>query len=88
MGWNEIAIDHNHAILKNIKNGDHFYFVHSYQMRVFSHEERLAHVDYGGDITAIVAKDNMDRITISSRKEFSIWNETYKKFFRMGALNR
>ena len=47
------------AILKDIKNGDHFYFVHSYQMRVFSHEERLAHVDYGGDITAIVAKDNM-----------------------------
>ena len=59
MGWNEIAIDYDHAILKDIKNGDHFYFVHSYQMRVFSHEELLAHVDYGGDITAIVAKDNM-----------------------------
>jgi glutamine amidotransferase len=28
-------------------------------MKVLSQEQRLAHVSYGGDITAIVAKDNM-----------------------------
>ena len=59
MGWNEIIIDNGHPILNEIKNGDHFYFIHSYQMKVFSQEQRLAHVSYGGDITAIVAKDNM-----------------------------
>ena len=59
MGWNNIIIDCDHAILKEIKDGDHFYFVHSYQMKVFSTEQRLAHASYGGDITAIVAKDNM-----------------------------
>ncbi len=59
MGWNEIIIDNDHPILNEIKNGDHFYFIHSYQMKVFSQEQRLAHVSYGGDITAIVAKDNM-----------------------------
>ena len=59
MGWNDIIIDCDHPILKEIKDGDHFYFVHSYQMNVFSIEQRLAHASYGGDITAIVAKDNM-----------------------------
>ena len=59
MGWNNIIIDCDHPILKEIKDGDHFYFVHSYQMKVFSKEQRLAHASYGGDITAIVAKDNM-----------------------------
>jgi len=59
MGWNEIIIDNDHPILSEIKNGDHYYFVHSYQMKVFSQEQQLAHVSYGGDITAIVAKDNM-----------------------------
>ena len=59
MGWNDIIIDCDHPILKEIRDGDHFYFVHSYQMKVFSTELRLAHASYGGDITAIVAKDNM-----------------------------
>jgi glutamine amidotransferase len=59
MGWNDIIIDCDHPILKEIRDGDHFYFVHSYQMKVFSTEQRLAHARYGGDITAIVAKDNM-----------------------------
>ena len=59
MGWNNIIIDCDHPILKEIRDGDHFYFVHSYQMKVFSKEQRLAHASYGGDITAIVAKDNM-----------------------------
>jgi len=80
MGWNEIAIDHDHAILKDIKNGDHFYFVHSYQMRVFSHEERLAHVDYGGDITAIVAKDNMVGLQFHPEKSSQSGMKLIKNF--------
>ena len=80
MGWNEIAIDHDHAILKDIKNGDHFYFVHSYQMRVFSHKERLAHVDYGGDITAIVAKDNMVGLQFHPEKSSQSGMKLIKNF--------
>ena len=83
MGWNEIAIDYDHAILKDIKNGDHFYFVHSYQMRVFSHEERLAHVDYGGDITAIVAKDNMVGLQFHPEKSSQSGMKLIKNFLEV-----
>ena len=59
MGWNDLMIDHPHPVLDGLKTGDHAYFVHSYHMVVRDPAERLAHVDYGGDITAIVGRDNI-----------------------------
>ncbi len=59
MGWNDLVIDHPHPVLDGIKTGDHAYFVHSYHMVVRDPAQRLAHVDYGGDITAIVGRDNI-----------------------------
>ncbi|SEN59548.1 glutamine amidotransferase [Gemmobacter aquatilis] len=59
MGWNDLVIDHDHPVLAGIKTGDHAYFVHSYAFRVANLAERLAHVDYAGDITAIIGTENM-----------------------------
>ena len=55
MGWNDLVIDRPHPVLEGINNGDHAYFVHSYHMAMIVPEERLAHCDYGTDVTAIVA---------------------------------
>jgi len=59
MGWNDLIIDAPHPVLAGLSSGDHAYFVHSYQFRIANKSDRLAHVDYGGDITAIVARDTM-----------------------------
>lgn len=62
MGWNDLVLDDaalNHPVLQGIETGNHAYFVHSYSFRVAEPAHRLAHVDYGGDITAIVGRDNM-----------------------------
>jgi glutamine amidotransferase len=59
MGWNDLVIDVPHPVLDGITTGEHAYFVHSYQMRMDSADQRIAHVDYGGDVTAIVARDTM-----------------------------
>ena len=59
MGWNDLNIDQQHPVLDGISSGDHAYFVHSYAMRVDTPAHRLAHVDYGGDVTAIVGRDTM-----------------------------
>ena len=59
MGWNDLVIDQPHPVFDGIKTGDHAYFVHSYHMQVRNPAERLAHVDYGGDITAIIGRANM-----------------------------
>ena len=59
MGWNDLIIDHPHPVLEGIATGDHAYFVHSYAMDVTNPAERLAHVDYAGDVTAIIGRDTM-----------------------------
>ena len=55
MGWNDLVIDREHPVLDGISTGDHAYFVHSYQMEMGDLSQRIAHVDYGGPVTAIVA---------------------------------
>lgn len=56
MGWNDLVIDHPHPVLAGIATGDHAYFVHSYHFRVADPADLLAHVDYGGPVTAIVGR--------------------------------
>ena len=59
MGWNDLVIDHPHPVFDGIATGDHTYFVHSYHMVVANPEQRLAHVDYAGDVTAVIGRDTM-----------------------------
>ena len=59
MGWNDLVIDRDHPVLDGIASGDHAYFVHSYHMETAEPTDRLAHVDYGGKVTAIVGRDTV-----------------------------
>lgn len=59
MGWNDLVIDRPHPLLAGIATGDHAYFVHGWQFRVADPAHLLAHVDYGGAVTAMVARDNI-----------------------------
>ncbi|WP_111557701.1 imidazole glycerol phosphate synthase subunit HisH [Paracoccus sediminilitoris] len=59
MGWNDLVIDHPHPVLEGISTGDHAYFVHSWQFQVTDPAHLLAHVEYGGPVTAVVGRDNI-----------------------------
>lgn len=62
MGWNTLNVRRSHDVLDGIVTGDdglHAYFVHSYHLQVERAEDLVAETRYGGDITAIVARDNM-----------------------------
>ncbi len=59
MGWNDLIVSGAHPVLDGVATGDHAYFVHSYQLRVNDPSDRLAHVDYGGEVTAIIGRDTM-----------------------------
>lgn len=59
MGWNDLVIDQHHPVIEGIATGAHAYFVHSYHMEMRDPAHRLAHCDYGGDVTAIVGHANV-----------------------------
>jgi glutamine amidotransferase len=62
MGWNTLAASAPHPLLDGIPlgpSGLHAYFVHSYQLKPSDSADLLARADYGGPITAVVARDSM-----------------------------
>ena len=59
MGWNNLSFDRPHPLLRNVPDGSHAYFVHSYHMELNAPSHRIACVDYGQPISAIVGRDTM-----------------------------
>jgi len=62
MGWNTLNERLNHPLLDNIKTGPdglHAYFVHSYHLNVADRSDLVADADYGGAVTAIVARNTV-----------------------------
>ncbi|MEP2534083.1 imidazole glycerol phosphate synthase subunit HisH [Shimia sp.] len=82
MGWNDLVIDQPHAVLDGIKTGDHTYFVHSYQFHVADAKDRIAHVTYGGDVTAIVGRDTMLGMQFHPEKSQSVGLRMIGNFLR------
>ncbi len=59
MGWNEIILKTEHPVLKNIKDGEHFYFANSYHFICQNEHNVLAQVEYGSKMSVVIAKDNI-----------------------------
>ena len=62
MGWNTLDAGRDHPVLAGIPTGEHglhAYFVHSYHLAPDDPADRLATTDYGGPVTASVARDTM-----------------------------
>jgi imidazole glycerol-phosphate synthase subunit HisH len=62
MGWNTLNMRRPHPLLADIPlgaDGLHAYFVHSYELKPTQSHDLVAQADYGGPLTAIVARDNM-----------------------------
>jgi len=62
IGWNTLELKRQHPLFDGIatgENGLHAYFVHSYHLAATKPEDVLAVTDYGGAVTAAVARGNV-----------------------------
>jgi glutamine amidotransferase len=62
MGWNTLSVVNAHPLLDGIPTGPdglHAYFVHSYHLATPDRAALVAEADYGGSVTAMVARDNI-----------------------------
>jgi glutamine amidotransferase len=60
MGWNTLEQARPHVLLDGIPTGPegwHAYFVHSYHLAASNPADVVARCDYGGPVTAMVARD-------------------------------
>jgi len=62
IGWNTLELVRSHPLFDGIRTGEdglHAYFVHSYHLAAENEPDVVARTDYGGPVTAAVARDNM-----------------------------
>lgn len=85
MGWNTLTIVNPHPLLDGIKtgpNGLHAYFVHSYHLVANDAASVVALTDYGGNVTAMVAKDNIAGTQFHPEKSQTLGLKLIANFLR------
>ncbi len=85
MGWNTLRARSIHPLLDGIPTGEHglhAYFVHSYAFKPQADSDVLAVTDYGGPVTAIVARDNMAGTQFHPEKSQTLGLSLISNFLR------
>ena len=79
IGWNALNIKKEHPIFKYVKEGDYVYFVHSYYADGCE-DSLLATSEYGKDLTAAVALDNVSGTQFHPEKSGEVGLSILKAF--------
>lgn len=80
IGWNSLNIKKEHPIFKYVKEGDFVYFVHSYYAEGCE-ESLLATSEYGRELTAAVALDNVTGTQFHPEKSGEVGLSILKAFW-------
>jgi len=79
IGWNALHIKKEHPIFKYVKENDYVYFVHSYYATGCD-DSLLASCEYGSELTAAVAKDNVTGTQFHPEKSGEVGLSILKAF--------
>ena len=82
IGWNYLKIKKSNPLLKHISDGDFVYFVHSFYATGCD-DAVIATTEYGREMTAAVAKDNIYGCQFHPEKSGDIGLKILKAFCEM-----
>lgn len=85
MGWNNIIINKNDDILKNLDNNSRFYFLHSYYFNCTNENNIVAFSNYGSNFPSIVRQENIIGIQCHPEKSHEFGEQILKNFFDLDA---
>ena len=68
MGWNEVSQRREHPLWQGIADGTRFYFVHSYYVHAEERDLVAGSVEYGVQIDAALARDNLFAVQFHPEK--------------------
>jgi glutamine amidotransferase len=84
MGWNTITIKQSHPVLAHIKNGDAFYFVHSYYPQPGSDDHVFATCEYEIVFPAAIGQDNLFAVQFHAEKSGPFGLRLLENFAKWG----
>ena len=82
MGWNALIKKRCHPLLNEVKEGDCVYFVHSFYAADCD-DSLVATTEYGREMTAVVAKDNVMGCQFHPEKSGSVGLKILQAFSAM-----
>ena len=82
MGWNALIRKRSHPLLRDVKEGDCVYFVHSFYAADCD-DSLVATTEYGKELTALVAKDNVMGCQFHPEKSGSVGLKILRAFSAM-----
>jgi len=80
MGWNEVRQVADHPLWQGIENRSRFYFVHSYYVHANDRSLLAGSVNYGVDVDAALARDNLFAVQFHPEKSATAGLKLLKNF--------
>jgi len=88
MGWNRVRIVRPHPFLEGVRDGEFFYFVHSYYPRPEEPEVVAAVAHYGVEFPAVVARGKLVATQFHPEKSGEAGLRLYRNFLRLARDGR
>jgi len=80
VGWNQIAISKESALMKGIPELSEFYFVHGYYLKHAAADEILNETEYEEKFTSAIEKDNIFGVQYHPEKSHDVGETLLKNF--------
>jgi glutamine amidotransferase len=81
-GWNKVFQNLNNPLFKDIPNGSHFYFVHSYFLE-FNSNFTVAATEYGIKFSSAIQRDNFYGVQFHPEKSGIAGEQLIKNFAQL-----
>ena len=83
MGWNSVEFEADHPVLRDIPQGSHFYFVHSYYAAPSEQTWVAGTTEYGVPFCSVYAKDNLVATQFHPEKSGPVGLRVYRNFVEL-----
>jgi glutamine amidotransferase len=83
MGWNSVEFEADHPVLRDIPQGSHFYFVHSYYAAPSEQTWVAGTTEYGVPFCSVYAKDNLVATQFHPEKSGPVGLRIYRNFVEL-----
>tara|TARA_B110000971_G_scaffold162064_1_gene165619 strand:+ start:846 stop:1466 length:621 start_codon:yes stop_codon:yes gene_type:complete len=83
MGWNDIRVEQENCLTKNLIKSSRFYFVHSYYVKCSNKENRLMTSNHGFDFDSAIVKDNVYGVQFHPEKSHKYGKKLITNFIKI-----
>ncbi len=83
MGWNSVEFEADHPVLRDVPQGSHFYFVHSYYAAPSEQTWVAGTTEYGVPFCSVYAKDNLVATQFHPEKSGPVGLRVYRNFVEL-----